>query len=111
MDIAYDHVQEAVLEAGEEDPGKKAEATEKKPQSLNSEFEEAYKAISASPWGARFGAFMGTVKKQVRGFHFIFALPFRGDATTVVIVANMGRFSPSSLPRRGKLTGDPAGTM
>ncbi|KAI9826600.1 MAG: hypothetical protein M1832_006196 [Thelocarpon impressellum] len=31
---------------------------------LNTEFAEAYKAISSSPWGARFGALVGTVKKQ-----------------------------------------------
>lgn len=64
MDIAYDHIQEEVLspdEAAEKArTGEKAETSD-----LNAEFAEAYKAIAASPWGARFGALVGTVKKQV----------------------------------------------
>ncbi|KAI5814146.1 hypothetical protein BZA77DRAFT_339240 [Pyronema omphalodes] len=33
-------------------------------ETLNEEFQSAYKAISNSPWGARFGAFVGNVRKQ-----------------------------------------------
>jgi hypothetical protein len=62
MDIAYDHVQEETL-ASDSNVGEIGNG-EKGP-TLNDEFKDAYKAISASPWGARFGAFMGTVKKQV----------------------------------------------
>lgn len=66
MDTAYDHIQEAVVEAHEDDKGKKPAVEEGvKQESLNSEFAEAYKAFSNSPWGASFGAFLGTVKKQV----------------------------------------------
>lgn len=63
MDTAYDHIQEAILPEGETADSKK---TQQPQQSLNAEFEEAYKAISSSPWGARFGALVGSVKKQVQ---------------------------------------------
>lgn len=32
---------------------------------LNNDFQEAYKAISSSPWGAKLGGFFGSVVKQV----------------------------------------------
>ena len=61
MDLAYDHIQEQALA-----PENEAEKKEKKPEStLNSDFQEAYKAISSSPWGARLGGFFGNVVKQV----------------------------------------------
>jgi len=60
MDLAYDHIQEQALA-----PENEAEKKEKKPEStLNSDFQEAYKAISSSPWGARLGGFFGNVVKQ-----------------------------------------------
>ncbi|KAH6713750.1 putative BSD domain-containing protein C22A12.14c [Leptodontidium sp. MPI-SDFR-AT-0119] len=60
MDLAYDHIQEQALA-----PENEAEKQEKKPEStLNSDFQEAYKAISSSPWGARLGGFFGNVVKQ-----------------------------------------------
>ncbi|KAI9807580.1 MAG: hypothetical protein M1825_005520 [Sarcosagium campestre] len=65
MDIAYDHIQEEVLspdEAAERERDR--EGRETQAPSLNAEFAEAYKVISASPWGAKFGAFVGNVKKQ-----------------------------------------------
>ncbi len=59
MDLAYDHIQ---ADASPDEPDKK----EKKPETtLNSDFQEAYKAISSSPWGARLGGFFGSVVKQV----------------------------------------------
>lgn len=81
MEIAYDHVQEAVIEAGDTTP-KAGEAGASSSGaggsggavSLNAEFEQAYKAISASPWGMRFGAFVGTVKKQVKSNTHTFSL-------------------------------------
>jgi hypothetical protein len=62
MDLAYDHIQEQALS-----PEKASENNEqKKPEStLNADFQEAYKAISSSPWGARLGGFFGSVVKQV----------------------------------------------
>jgi len=32
---------------------------------INKDFQEAYKAISSSPWGAKLGGFFGSVVKQV----------------------------------------------
>lgn len=62
MDFAYDHLQE--------DTNKKDEGSSNTPMndpaqpSLNSEIQDAYRAISASPWGARIGGFFGSVVKQ-----------------------------------------------
>lgn len=62
MDLAYDHIQESALS-----PDETAENGSKKTESstLNKDFQEAYKAISSSPWGARLGGFFGSVVKQV----------------------------------------------
>lgn len=63
MDLAYDHIQEEALS-----PEKAPQNEEKKPETtLNADFQEAYKAISSSPWGARLGGFFGSVVKQVAG--------------------------------------------
>ncbi|KAL5611772.1 hypothetical protein BROUX41_000653 [Berkeleyomyces rouxiae] len=70
MDIAYDHIQEDVF--NKDEPADKNDATnteknEKQQQaqaSLNSDIQEAYKAISSSAWGAKIGGFFGTVVKQ-----------------------------------------------
>jgi hypothetical protein len=60
MDLAYDHIQEEALS-----PEEAAENKEKQPETtLNTDFQEAYKAISASPWGAKLGGFFGSVVKQ-----------------------------------------------
>ncbi|KAJ4424889.1 hypothetical protein N0V82_000392 [Gnomoniopsis sp. IMI 355080] len=63
MDLAYDHIVEESLP--KEDDGKKEGGTTSETQnSLNAEIQDAYKAFSASPWGAKIGGFFGTVKKQ-----------------------------------------------
>jgi hypothetical protein len=62
MDLAYDHIQEEALS-----PEEASKNQQKKPENtLNSDFQEAYKAISSSPWGARLGGFFGSVVKQVK---------------------------------------------
>lgn len=78
MDLAYDHIVEESLP--KEDDGKRSRANtattasgahavegtaEQTQNSLNAELQDAYKAFSASPWGARIGGFLGTVVKQV----------------------------------------------
>jgi len=63
MDVAYDHIQEEVFPEDEE--GKAHDKAPTEQASLNAEFQEAYKAISSSPWGARLGGLWGSVKKQV----------------------------------------------
>ena len=61
MDLAYDHIQEEVLSA---DEVVKQDEEKQKQVNLNTEFKEAYKSFSASPWGARLGGFFSDVKKQ-----------------------------------------------
>lgn len=64
MDLAYDHIVEESLPK-EEDGKKRHEGAEQTQNSLNAEIQDAYKAFSASPWGAKIGGFFGTVVKQV----------------------------------------------
>jgi hypothetical protein len=67
MDSAYDHIQE---ESYPQDPTKQSAGGDSTHQqtanNFNAEVQDAYKAISNSPWAARLGGFFGTVKKQVR---------------------------------------------
>jgi hypothetical protein len=63
MDAAYDHIQEETFP--EDVEGKVHNEAAGEEASLNTEFQEAYKAISNSPWGARLGGLWGTVRKQV----------------------------------------------
>lgn len=63
MDLAYDHIQE---EAFAKDRGDAGDAPKPDQQSsLNSDIQDAYKAISSSAWGVKIGGFLGTVVKQV----------------------------------------------
>lgn len=67
MDLAYDHIVEESLPKEEDGKrNKTAGSAEQTQNSLNAEFQDAYKAFSASPWGARLGGFFGNVVKQVR---------------------------------------------
>lgn len=61
MDVAYDHIQEEILSP---EDAVKQEGQKEKAGNLNTEFQEAYKSFSASPWGARLGGFFSDVKKQ-----------------------------------------------
>lgn len=61
MDVAYDHIQEETLTPEEANE----QARNQQSGGLNSEFQEAFKAVSSSPWGAKLGGFFGQVKKQV----------------------------------------------
>lgn len=64
MDSAYDHIQEQSL-PDDEAPQQGRDNAQQKSSDFNSEFQEAYQAISSSPWAARLGGFLGSVKKQV----------------------------------------------
>jgi hypothetical protein len=55
MDLPYDQTQEDAF--GQNPPEQKA--------SLEEDLQVAYKAFSASPWGAKIGGFLGNVVKQV----------------------------------------------
>ncbi|THZ81645.1 BSD-domain-containing protein [Aureobasidium pullulans] len=61
MDFAYDQIQEESLPA---DPSTSSSSTVRPNTDLNTEFQQAFKAVSASPWGARLGGFWSQAKKQ-----------------------------------------------
>lgn len=65
MDLAYDHIVEESLPKEEDGKRNKTSGSAEQTQnSLNAEFQDAYKAFSASPWGAKLGGFFGNVVKQ-----------------------------------------------
>ncbi|KAF1981525.1 BSD domain protein [Aulographum hederae CBS 113979] len=57
---AYDHIQEEQYP----DDVEKKEGDAKRESTLNTEFQETFKAFSNSPWGTKLGGLWGTVKKQ-----------------------------------------------
>jgi len=65
MDTAYDNIQKEALPLSQGESSENKEETPAPTTTLNSDFSEAYKAISSSPWGARLGGFFGNVVKQV----------------------------------------------
>jgi hypothetical protein len=98
MDSAYDHIQE---ESYPQDPTKQSSANgdnthQETANNFNAEFQDAYKAISSSPWAARLGGFLGNVRKQVRWPCVIVASPpncgwYRASNTTTTRASNMRR--------------------
>ena len=65
MDVAYDHI---IEESFPDDPPSKTgnkDSSEPKKSEFTAEVQDAYQAISNSPWAARLGGFLGSVKKQV----------------------------------------------
>lgn len=82
MDIAYDHIQEESLPSHHErdtsaaapSPSSSTTTTDnpqqqQQQQSLNTEFQQAFQAVSASPWGARLGGWFGEARKQGQTFY------------------------------------------
>ncbi|MCJ1417350.1 hypothetical protein MMC32_003693 [Xylographa parallela] len=65
MDAAYDHIQEEVLRPDEAS----GQQVQRPDGSLNTEIQEAYKSFSTSPWGARLGGFLGSVRKQGESYY------------------------------------------
>ena len=68
MDIAYDHIQEEVL-SPDQIASKKSQDQTEKDGNLNTEFKEAYKSFSSSPWGARLGGFFSDVRKHGENYY------------------------------------------
>ena len=62
MDIAYDHIAEETYTDRATTP-KPTPAPADRP-SLNTEFQETFRAFSNSPWGAKLGGLWGNVRKQ-----------------------------------------------
>lgn len=82
MDIAYDHIHEESLPAHHErtaaaaspsssntDGAQQQQQQPQQPQTLNTEFQQAFQAVSASPWGARLGGWFGEARKQGQTFY------------------------------------------
>ncbi|KFH46362.1 BSD domain-containing protein C22A12.14c-like protein [Hapsidospora chrysogenum ATCC 11550] len=69
MDLTYEYLQQDPVVKKESEPGAKdtpedGSKPEQPQPTLNDEIQDAYKAFSASPWGARIGGFLGNVVKQ-----------------------------------------------
>jgi hypothetical protein len=74
MDVAYDHIQEEAFPEDEDDkkrPGDNKKEESAPQQSINQDFQDAYKAFSSSPWGVKLGGFWASAKKQVCAFHML----------------------------------------
>ncbi|GAB1315779.1 BSD domain-containing protein [Madurella fahalii] len=63
MDIAYDHIQESTFPEDHSDSSS-ADTRPAQQSTLNADLQDAYRAFSSSPWGARIGGFFGSVVKQ-----------------------------------------------
>ncbi|KAJ5136515.1 hypothetical protein N7448_005069 [Penicillium atrosanguineum] len=63
MDIAYDHIQEEIL-TPREDHSSDSNNAQQSNVNLNTEFQETFRAFSASPWGTRIGGLWDNVRKQ-----------------------------------------------
>lgn len=63
MDLAYDHIQEESFPKEDERPSSQ-NGTEQHNNTLNADLQDAYRAFSSSPWGAKIGGFFGNVVKQ-----------------------------------------------
>ncbi|KAJ5727355.1 hypothetical protein N7493_005175 [Penicillium malachiteum] len=68
MDIAYDHIQEEILSSNKEE-GAASSSTENPNINLNTEFQETFRAFSASPWGTRIGGLWDNVRKQGESYY------------------------------------------
>ena len=86
MDVAYDHVQEEALSPSpshERKPSAPSDSTsttqdDSNPSSsteqaqspnLNTEFQQAFKAVQSSPWGATIGGWFSTARRQGETFY------------------------------------------
>ncbi|KAL5423066.1 hypothetical protein PMIN04_004232 [Paraphaeosphaeria minitans] len=112
MDSAYDHIQE---EAYPQDPPQPKDAAAPAPNNFQSEVQDAYKAISSSPWAARLGGFLGTVKKQGEQYYDGASKQATAGISTIIkhtrnISVNPGDASSStteSAPSTSKAPADP----
>ena len=78
MDSAYDQINQSALTPDERD---RTQQQNQGASTLNNDFQEAYKAISSSPWGARLGGFFGSVVKQVRNSRIVWPVDLTNART------------------------------
>lgn len=78
MDSAYDQINQSALT-----PDERGRTQQQNPgaSTLNNDFQEAYKAISSSPWGAKLGGFFGSVVKQARSSRFVWPVDLTNART------------------------------
>ncbi|KAL2012430.1 hypothetical protein VTN00DRAFT_5148 [Thermoascus crustaceus] len=82
MEFAYDHIQEEILPSsdtnnsnnknGDNTSGdsSNSDSNNQRPNlDLNAEFQETFRAFSASPWGARLGGLWDNVRKQGESYY------------------------------------------
>jgi hypothetical protein len=71
MDIAYDHIAEETYSdrATTPKPTSSSTPTPTNRPNLNTEFQETFRAISNSPWGAKLGGLWGNVRKQGESYY------------------------------------------
>lgn len=67
MDVAYDRITDEALAPAEE--AEKGAEEDQQSGNINTEFQEAFKAVSASPWGATLGGWIGEARKQGQAFY------------------------------------------
>ena len=65
MDLAYDHIAEEALAKEQAEAQKDGSSSDHQQASLSADLQDAYKALSSSPWGVRIGGFLGNMAKQV----------------------------------------------
>jgi hypothetical protein len=108
MDTAYDRIQEEALPAEAEVASSSAE-----PNNLNHDLQEAFKAVSTSPWGTALGGWFGQVKKQGENLYHDLqkeASDASEQATKSFtalreqVVSSTGALSLASAPREGEST-------
>ncbi|EMD00129.1 hypothetical protein BAUCODRAFT_30590 [Baudoinia panamericana UAMH 10762] len=66
MDVAYDHVQDEALTPAE--VAAQREASAETSQNLNNDLQQAFRAVSSSPWGTRLGGWFNQARKQGESF-------------------------------------------
>jgi hypothetical protein len=65
MDISYDYITEEPTRDNDNADKNPSQESANTANNLNAEFQEAYKAVSSSPWGMKLGGWMASAKKQV----------------------------------------------
>lgn len=68
MDVAYDAIQDSALKPSTSNPGTNPVEQPPPEESLNAEFQHAFQAVSASPWGSKLGGWFSSARKQGETF-------------------------------------------
>ncbi|EGP88007.1 unnamed protein product [Zymoseptoria tritici ST99CH_3D1] len=69
MDVAYDHIQKDALDPSEQPEGNTETPRANTTSNLNTEFSQAFKAVSSSPWGAKLNGWFSQAVEQSSTFY------------------------------------------